>query len=141
MQPGKAPRLRAREVSPKTPDFQLIIATADAVIQRLGEFADKQHITTAHFTAIGALDHAVIGWSDPTKKSYKVVKLDEEMEVTSLTGNLTRDKDGKAVVHVHTVVALLRNGQVYAGHLLEGNISLTMQLYMEANDPLQAAAN
>ena len=97
----------------------------------LAEFAEKNHLTDAHFTAIGALDSAVIGWSDRPKKAFKVVRLDEEMEVASLSGNIVRDKDGKPVVHAHCVVALLRNGAVYAGHLLRGRVSLTMQMYLE----------
>jgi len=40
------------------------------------------------------------------------------------------------VVHGHIVVALLRNGQVYSGHLLQGRVSLTMQLYMDDSEPL-----
>jgi predicted DNA-binding protein with PD1-like motif len=139
---GMAPGLKATELSPKIRTFQLVFAKGDEVQAGLGEFAEKNHLTNAHFTAIGALDHAVIGWSDPAKKTYKIVKLDEEMEVTSFTGNITRDRDGKPVVHAHCVVALLRNGQVYAGHFLEGRISLTMQLYLEDSEPLaQAAAN
>ena len=96
----------------------------------------KNHLGIANFTAIGALDQAVIGWSDPDKKAFKVVRLNEEMEVASLSGNITRDRDGNPVVHGHIVVALLRNGQVYSGHLLQGRISLTMQLYLDDSEPL-----
>ena len=78
----------------------------------------------------------MIGWSDPDKKAFKVVRLNEEMEVTSFTGNITRDRQGNPVVHGHIVVALLRNGQVYSGHLLQGRVSLTMQLYMDDSEPL-----
>lgn len=143
-QDGQAPGLKATELSPKTRSFQLIFAKGDEVEQGLTEFAEKNHIVNANFTAIGAFDHSVIGWSDPAKKAFKVIHLDEEVEVTSFTGNITRDKNGKAVVHAHCVVAALSNGKVYAGHFLEGHISLTMQLYMDVHDPLstaQASAN
>lgn len=138
-QPNQAPGLKATELSPKTRSFQLIFAKGDEVEQGLTEFAEKNHIVNANFTAIGAFDHAVIGWSDPSKKAFKVIHLNEEVEVTSFTGNITRDKDGKAVVHAHCVVAALSNGKVYAGHFLEGHISLTMQLYMDVHDPLSTA--
>jgi len=141
---GEAPGLKATELSPKIRTFQLVFAKGDEVVAGLGEFADKNHLTAAHFTAIGAFDSAIIGWSDPDKKAYKIQRIKEEMEVTSLTGNITRDRDGKPVVHVHCIVALLRDGSVHSGHLLEGHISLTMQLYMEDSEPLaptRAAAN
>ena len=102
----------------------------------LAEFATKNHLTDAHFTAVGAMDSAVIGWSDRPKKAFKVVKLEEEMEIASFSGSVTRNKDGDPVVHVHCVVALLRNGAVYAGHLLHGRVSLTLQLYLTDSEPL-----
>jgi predicted DNA-binding protein with PD1-like motif len=133
---GTAPGLKATELNPKVRRFQLIFAKGDDVRAGLADFAQKNHLTIANFTAIGALDQAVIGWSDPDKKAFKVVRLNEEMEVTSFTGNITRDRQGNPVVHGHIVVALLRNGQVYSGHLLQGRVSLTMQLYMDDSEPL-----
>jgi hypothetical protein len=135
---GMAPGLKATELGPKIRTFQLVFAKGDEVQAGLAEFAEKNHLTAAHFTAIGAFDKAILGWSDPDKKAYKVIRLNEEMEVTSFTGNITRDREGKPVVHAHCVVALLRNGAVYSGHFLEGHISLTMQLYMEDSEPLSA---
>jgi len=139
-QTGLAPGLKATELSPKTRSFQLVFAKGDEVQAGLAEFAAKNHLTNAHFTAIGAFDHAVIGWFDSDKRAYKIVRLDEEMEVTSFTGNITRGRDGTPTVHTHCVVAFLRNGEVHAGHLLEGHISLTMQLYLDDAQPLTAAA-
>jgi len=135
---GTAPGLKATELSPKIRSFQLVFAKGDDVRGGLADFAAKNHLKIAHFTAIGALDSAVIGWSDPAKNAFKVVRLNEEMEVTSFTGNITPDRDGNPVVHGHIAVALLRNGTVYAGHLLQGRVSITMQLYRDASEPLSA---
>jgi len=129
-----APGLKATELAPTVRTFRLVFAKGDEVISGLTEFAGKQHLTNAHFTAIGAFDKAVIGWYDPDRKAYKTARLDEEMEVTSFSGNITRDRDGKPVVHAHGVVSLLRNGAVQAGHVIEGHVSLTMQLYLEDAD-------
>ncbi len=60
------------------------------------------------------------------------------MEVASFLGNITRNRDGKPVVHGHIVVGLLSNGAAYAGHLLHGRVSLTMQLYLTDSEPLSA---
>ena len=136
--PGMAPGLKATELNPKTRNFQLVFSKGDEVVSGLAEFAAKNHLTVAHFTALGALGSAQIGWFDPDKRAYKTMRINEEMEVTSLVGNITRDRSGNPVVHAHLVVALLRNGAVYAGHLLEGHISLTMQLYLEDSEPLSA---
>jgi predicted DNA-binding protein with PD1-like motif len=113
---GKAPGLKATELSPKVRIFQLVFAKGDEVGAGLAEFADKNHLT-----------------------DYKTIRLNEEMEVTSFIGNITRDRAGKPVVHAHCVVALLRNGAVYSGHFVEGHISLTMQMSLEDSPPLQTA--
>jgi len=133
---GTAPGMKVTELGPHR-SFQIVLSKGDDVRAALLDFAAKNHITIAHFTAIGALDSAVIGWSDPARNNaFKTVKLDEEMEVTSLTGNITRGRTGAPNVHVHCAVALLRNGAVYAGHLLTGRVSITMQLYLDDAAPL-----
>ena len=93
---GTAPGLTATELSPHARLFQLTFAKGDDVRAGLADFAVKNHLTNAHFTAIGALDSAVIGWSDRPKKAFKVIRLNEEMEIASLDGSITRDKDGRA---------------------------------------------
>jgi predicted DNA-binding protein with PD1-like motif len=140
-QTGQAPGLKATELSPRTRRFQLVFAKGDEVQAGLAEFAVKNHLSNAHFTAIGAFDHAVIGWFDSDKRAYKIIRLNEEMEVTSFTGNIMPGRNGAAPqVHTHCVVAFLRNGEVHAGHLIEGHVSLTMQLYLDDAEP-PAAAN
>ena len=136
--PGTAPGLTATELNPHTRLFQLTFAKGDDVRGGLADFAVKNHLTNAHFTAIGALDSAVIGWSDRPKKAFKVIRLNEEMEIASLDGSITRDKDGNPVVHAHIAVALLSNGAVHAGHLLQGRVSLTLQMYLTDSEPLPA---
>jgi predicted DNA-binding protein with PD1-like motif len=135
---GTAPGLKATELSPRTRLFQIVFSKDDDVAAGLADFAEKNHLTNAHFSAIGAFGSAIIGWSDRPKKAFKVVKLNEEMEVAAFNGSITRDKDGKPVVHAHCVVGLLSNGKVYAGHCLEEHVSLTMQMYLTDSEPLPA---
>jgi len=136
---GTAPGLKATALAPGARSFQLVFSKGDDVAAGLADFAEKNHLTNAQFSAIGAFGSAVIGWSDRPKKAFKVVRLNEEMEVASFQGSITRDADGKPVVHAHCVVALLRNGAVYAGHCLQEQVSLTMQMYLTDYQPLAPA--
>jgi predicted DNA-binding protein with PD1-like motif len=138
---GTAPGLKAVELKPNARIFHLTFAKGDDVRAGLAAFASANHVTDAYFMAIGALGSAVIGQSDHAKGAFRAVRLNEEMEVTSLSGNITRGRDGNPVVHAHCVVALLRDGKVYAGHLLQGRVSLTLQLYLVASEPLAAPAS
>lgn len=138
---GTAPGLKATELSPRSRTFQITFSKGDDVAAGLADFAKKNRLTNAHFTAIGAFGSAIIGWADRPKKAFKYVKLNEEMEVASFIGSITRGRDGKPVVHAHCVVGLLRNGAVYAGHCMEERVSLVMQMYLTDSQPLPAASS
>src|SRR5579872_6129615 len=63
MPAGTAPGMTATELNPKTRLFHLVFSKGDDIKAGLAEFATKNHLTDAHFTAVGAMDSAVIGWS------------------------------------------------------------------------------
>ena len=137
---GHAPGMKATELSPKTRTFHLTFQKGDDPAAGLKEFARKNNLTNAHFEAIGAFGSAVIGWSDRPMKAFKVVRINEEMEVSVFNGNIVRNKDGEPVVHAHCVVGILSNEKVYAGHCLQEEVSLTLQLYITDSEPLKTAA-
>src|SRR5436190_125787 len=59
--PGLAPGLKATELSPNVRTFRLVFARGDDVLQGLAEFAEKNHLSSSRFTAIGAFSSATIG--------------------------------------------------------------------------------
>jgi len=141
--PGLAPGLTVTELSPNVRHFRLVFSRGDDVLQGLAEFAEKNNIANGRFTAIGAFESATIALTDASKEPtrvFKATRLNEDMEVSAFTGSITRGNDGRPNVHAHTVVTLVRNGQVYAGHFIEGKISLTMQMYLEDSPPLRASS-
>ena len=138
---GAAPGMKATELGPRVRTFHITFQKGDDPAAGLKEFARKNNLTNAHFEAIGAFGKAVIGWSDRPMKAFKVVRIDEEMEVAAFNGNITRNKEGEPVVHAHCVVGILSNEKVYAGHCLQEEISLTMQLYITDSEPLKTASN
>ena len=114
------------------------------VLQGLAEFAEKNNLANSRFTAIGAFESATIALTDASKEPtrvFRATKLNEDMEISAFNGSISRNAAGLVTVHAHTVVTLVRNGQVYAGHFVEGKISLTMQMYLEDSPPLQPPAS
>ena len=53
---------------PGAKQYAVIFSTGDEAYSGLSEFANKYHVTSGHFTAIGALSSAVLAWFDPQKK-------------------------------------------------------------------------
>jgi len=138
---GHAPGMKATELGPKTRTFHITFQKGDDPAAGLAEFARKNNLTNAHFEAIGAFGSAVIGWSDRAKKAFKVVRINEEMEVSVFNGNIVRNAEGQPVVHAHCVVGILSNEKVYAGHCVQEEVSLTLQVYVTDSEPLKAAQN
>jgi uncharacterized protein len=138
---GHAPGMLATELSPKSRTFHITFQKGDDPAAGLKEFARKNNLTNAHFSAIGAFGKAVIGWSDRSMKAFKVVRINEQMEVVAFNGNIIRNKEGEPVVHAHCLVSVLSSEKLYAGHCLQEEISLTMQLYITDSEPLKTAAN
>ena len=84
------------------------------------EFAKKNKIMLARFTAIGALKSAKLGFYDQQKHEYLETELKVPLEIATCVGNVSL-KDGEPFVHAHAVLAD-QSEHVRAGHLLAGRV-------------------
>jgi uncharacterized protein len=90
------------------------------LIEFITEWAKKQTVAVASFTAIGALKNAKLGFYDQQKHEYIQEELSEPQELASCIGNISTKED-QPFVHAHAVLAD-RNGNTKAGHLLAGKV-------------------
>jgi len=104
----------------------LVFDTGDEVVSTLTKFAKDNKIAAGHFTAIGAFSDAGIGYFDLQKKDYLKNRVDEQVEVVSLIGDIALDK-GEPKVHV---VVGKKNGAAMGGHLLEAHVRPTLELVL-----------
>jgi predicted DNA-binding protein with PD1-like motif len=102
----------------------------------LTEFAQKYDGKSAHFTAIGAISGALIGWFDPVRKQYKVMPFDGQMEVLSMIGDIAW-YNGKPIIHTHVVLGL-PDGSTRGGHVVEPQVRPTLEVMLTA-DPERTA--
>src|SRR6266404_9713019 len=74
---GSAPRMQVQLLSrgEQTQQYAIIFYQGDEAFSGLQEFAEKYHVTSAHFTAIGALNEATLAWFDPQRKMYKKIPI------------------------------------------------------------------
>lgn len=130
VQRGKAPGVKVQLISGTngTKEYAVIFATGDEAFSGLTDFADKYHVTSAHFTAIGALSSAVLAWFDKDKKMYREIPINEQVEVAAMIGDIALYQ-GKPVVHTHMVVAH-RDGTATAGHVLEAVVFPTLEVFV-----------
>src|SRR5215469_2732261 len=132
---GKAPNMKVELLSPGEPtkQYAVIFYQGDEAFSGLLEFAEKYHVTSAHFTAIGALNGATLGYFDPQRKMYKKIPINGQHEIIGMSGDIALYQ-GKPVVHTHMVVGN-PDGTTRAGHVLEAFVSPTLEV-MATEDPV-----
>ena len=132
---GQAPRMQVLLLSSEEPSKQyaVIFYAGDEAFSGLLEFAEKYHVTSAHFTAIGAVNGATLGWFDPRRKMYKKIAINGQHEVVGMSGDIGL-YEGKPVVHTHMVVAT-SDGTTRAGHVLAAYVAPTLEV-MVTVDPV-----
>ena len=132
---GKAPKMQVQLLNPGEPtkQYAVIFYQGDEAFSGLAEFAEKYQVTGAHFTAIGAVNGATLGWFDPHRKMYKKIPIDDQHEVIGMSGDIALYQ-GKPVVHTHMVVGN-SDGTTRAGHVLAAYVSPTLEV-MVTVDPI-----
>jgi hypothetical protein len=87
---GKAPKMQVQLLTPGEPtkQYAVIFYQGDEAFSGLLEFAQKYHVTSAHFTAIGAVNGATLGWFDPQRKMYKKIPINGQHEVIGMSGDI-----------------------------------------------------
>ena len=132
---GNAPKMEVQLLNPGEPtkQYAVIFYQGDEAFSGLLEFAEKYRVTSAHFTAIGALNGATLGWFDPQRKMYKKIPIHGQHEVIGMSGDIAL-YEGKPVVHTHMIVGS-PDGTTRAGHVLAAYVSPTLEV-MVTVDPV-----
>jgi predicted DNA-binding protein with PD1-like motif len=86
------------------------------VFAALTAFCEEQNILAGEITGIGAVNSATLRFLDPATKKYVDKTFEEQMEISSLVGNIS-EKDGKPYLHLHANFGR-RDYTVVGGHLL-----------------------
>jgi uncharacterized protein len=125
---GTAPGMKVQLLSQgeQRREYAVIFAQGDEAFSGLLKFAEKYQVTSAHFTAIGAMNRATVAWFDPQRKMYKKIPIEGQFEVISMIGDIALYQ-GKPVVHTHVVVSN-SDGTTRAGHVLELYVSPTLEV-------------
>jgi len=72
----------------------------DEAVSGLEQFARSERLEAAGITAVGAFEHATVGWFDRAAKEYRRIQVDEQCELLSLIGDVAAGEEGP-IVHMH----------------------------------------
>lgn len=100
--------------------YELVLDPGEEASQQMAAFAVDQDVTLASFTAIGGFEDVDLGFYNLETGGFDAIPFhDDQVEVLSLIGEITRHDDGTPWVHGHVVVGR-RDGTTRGGHLLRG---------------------
>jgi len=105
--------------------YVVVCDPGDEAVSALTQFARSEHLEAAQITAVGAFEHATVGWFDPAARDYRRIHVDQQCELLSLIGDIADGQDGP-VLHVHAVLGL-SDGTTRGGHLLEAKVFPTLE--------------
>lgn len=112
-----------------TRTYALILETGDEVMASVRGFAEREELTAAHFSAIGAFSDAVLAYFDWETKEYRDIPVGEQVEVAALNGDVAVAPDGSPAVHMHAVLGR-RDGTALAGHLGRAHVRPTLEIVL-----------
>jgi hypothetical protein len=119
--------MRSKRVAEEPTTFVVILDTGDEVLSSLKSVAQTEQLAGSSFKAIGALSQVELGWFNwETKKYETAVKLQEQVELLSLIGDIAL-KDGEPQVHAHLVIGR-RDGSAHGGHLVRAIVRPTCEI-------------
>jgi uncharacterized protein len=106
--------------------YVVVCDPGDEAVATLTRFARAERLEAAQITAVGAFEHATVGWFDRAARDYRRIPVNEQCEVLSLLGDVAEGQDGP-ILHMHAVLGL-PDGTTRGGHLLEGKVFPTLEV-------------
>ena len=127
---GLAPGLKVTDLGKSARTYRVNMTKGDDILSGLTEFAEKYHIKNGHFTALGAINKGLFGWTDVERGiGQKKIELNEEAEIVALMGSISVNTQGQSNVHAHGTVAL-SDGTVKGGHWWEARVSIIAEVFV-----------
>lgn len=109
-------------------DIVARLEVGEEVVASLAEIAEREGVTFASVSGIGAADDIAVSVYDVKAKKYFDNEFREPMEITSLLGTVS-EKDGAPYVHIHATAGRA-DGTAVGGHLKRAVISATCELVL-----------
>lgn len=104
------------------------------LLQSIVQYVKENNIMAGYLTGIGALEKGKIGYFDLKGKKYLNQSF-KEVELLSCIGNISKNKGTQEpIAHIHIVLGE-KDGQCLGGHLIEGLVSVTAEIYLVETRP------
>ena len=94
------------------------MSRGDDLLEKLTSIAREHGVRLGRVAALGAVEHARVGFYTQGSQEYHYLELAGELEILSLVGNVSL-RDGEPMIHAHITLGDDR-GRAFGGHLAPG---------------------
>jgi hypothetical protein len=108
------------------------VEKGEDIIEVLLEIIEKENITLATLSGIGAVNHVEIGLFNTLDHIYSTKEFRGDFEIVSLCGNIST-MDHKPYLHLHMAIADNKH-YTFGGHLTKAVVSATVELIVNIID-------
>ena len=99
------------------------------LLESLADFCHDNQVKCGVVSVVGSVANATVGYYDQAKKKYDKKVINEEMELLSLTGNVSI-QDNRPQVHAHVVLSS-KDYAAVGGHLMPGTKIYVCEAYVQ----------
>lgn len=110
--------------------YLVVLERGEEIIQTLQSFCQQENIKSGWLSGLGAVDEMTLGYYELRTKQYHWRNFSGDLEVTSLTGNITQ-LENKAFLHIHTTISN-EELQSFGGHLKSGRVGVTLEVLIDS---------
>jgi len=103
----------------------------EKVNESLKEFTLKNGIPSGFISGLGALKNSELGFYHLSQKHYDRKIFAPEMELISLTGNISWLKEDEPIIHTHVALGD-PEFRVFGGHLFEAEVAVTVEIFIHS---------
>lgn len=107
--------------------YVVILDQGDEVMACLQRFVERERMTAAQVSAIGAFESAVLAYWNWQAREYEEHSVDEQVEALSLLGEVSAEASGKPKLHLHAVLGR-RDASTLGGHLMSARVRPTLEV-------------
>jgi predicted DNA-binding protein with PD1-like motif len=98
--------MRVTDLGRPVRTYRVTMTRGDDILSGLAELAEKHNIRNGYFSAIRAIDKVLFGWTEIGRAAdgtnfQKRIELNQQAEIVSLLGSITRNAQGAGVVHAY----------------------------------------
>lgn len=107
------------------------LTSGDEVMSSINRVCEKEAVKCGIIRGIGATNNVEYGILNKDKRTYTKKTVNEDVEITNMTGNITL-KDSELNIHIH--ITLTTIDSAFGGHLFKCVISAVSDIIIDVID-------